>query len=157
MYKYVLNIWDWSDDWHWKNERIILESSHTKEEIIEAYKASCKLTWLQFNHNDDYTGLGWDWREEKKRQIATEYEDSSMTKEQIAILKSHGIDVMEGFSEDIDEDDFYFDWTEHFVEVLIKFIQLSLPDLKIEIVEDDLEEINWFGGLGQQFWYGLFC
>lgn len=154
MYKYVLNIWDWSDDWHWKNERIILESSHTKEEIIEAYKASCKLTWLQFNHNDDYTGLGWDWREEKKRQIATEYEDSSMTKEQIAILKSHWIHI-EWFDEDYEED-FYFDWIEHFFELWIKFVTLSLPEWKVKIINDDLEEINWFGEFSQQFWYGLF-
>ena len=154
MYKYVLNIWDWSDDWHWKNERIILESSHTKEEIIEAYKASCKLTWLQFNHNDDYTGLGWNWEEQDKRNIATDYEDSSLSKDKIAKLKSHWIHI-EWFDEDYEED-FYFDWVEHFVELWINFVTLSLPEWKVKIINDDLEEINGFRGFRQQFGYGLF-
>lgn len=157
MYKYLLNIGDWSDDGHWKNERIILESSHTKEQIVQAYKDSCKLTGVQFNYNDDYTGLGWTWQEKNARCIATEYEDGWMSKENIQILKKHGIDVLEGFDpEYVDEDSFYFDGVDNFVEILIKFIKLSLPTWEVKIVNDDIEWINGYGDFNHQFGYWLF-
>ncbi len=157
MYKYILNIGDWSDDGHGKNEKVILESSHTKAEIIQAYKDSCKLTWIQFNHNTDYTWLGWDWRESDKRSIAVDYADSTISKENILILKSHWIDVLEWLNEDyLNDNTFYIDGIENFVEILISFIKLSLPELEIKVIEDDIEWINWIWDFRHQFGYGLF-
>lgn len=157
MYKYILNIGDWSDDGHGKNEKVILQSSHTKAEIIQAYKDSCKLTWIQFNHNTDYTWLGWDWKTADLRNIATDYEDSKISKENIIILKSHWIDVFSGYEhEDIDEDNFYIDGVENFVEILISFIKLSLLELEAKIIEDKIEWINWYWDFNHQFGYGLF-
>jgi hypothetical protein len=80
-----------------------------------------------------------------------------MSVKNILILRSHGIDVLEGFDKNyVDEESFHFDWVEHFVEILLKFIKLSLPELEIKVIKDKIEWINWYGDFCHQFGYGLF-
>ena len=57
MNKMYLVLGDWSGDGHGISEKVLIESNVSAQEIQEAYKASCKLTGVSFNHNNDYTGI----------------------------------------------------------------------------------------------------
>lgn len=156
--KVRLTIGDWSGDGHSISEDFIYESNKSVEEIRQAYKNACKLTGLSFNHNDDYTGLNLGYGTD--RQIATEYEESTISKLALKILKKHGIELK---SEDGSEE-YFIDGSEDFVDILIKFIKLSLPDLKLKEASykkselKDIPAINgwWNKELNCQFGYGLF-
>lgn len=167
MNKVRLTIGDWSGDGHEVSEDFIFESNKNVEEIRQAYKDSCKLTGLSFNHNEDYTGLklGYD----TERQIATEYEECTISKLAVEILLKHGIDVWKDFAEyelDFvpDDDDFYIEGSENFVGIWIAFVKLSLPDLIMEEASFKRSELSsipvingwWNDSLNCQFGYGLY-
>jgi hypothetical protein len=163
--KVKLVIGDWSSDGHGHHEDVILESNKSVEEIQEAYKKSCKLTGLSFNHNQDFTGLNlnYDHPEYSDRKIAVEYEDCHISELATKILKEHGIDVWEGFDDNVydkEEDDCPIDGVDHFVELWTKFVKLSLPDLELTVPKkgDKIPVINgyWDDNLNVQFGYGLF-
>lgn len=165
MNKVKLNIGDWSKDGHSQSESIIFNTNKSVEEIQQAYKASCKLTGLSFNHNEDYTELNLNWQhpEYDDRKIATEYESSEISKLAEEILLKHGIDVWEGYDMNVynkKEDLAPIDGVDHFVELWIKFVKLSLPDLILERIEEKeiIPSINgyWNKNLNCQFGYGLF-
>lgn len=163
MHKFKIPVGDWSDDGHGKCEEYIVSCNYPVEEVQQAYKDSCKLTGISFNHNEDYTGLGLNRQhpEYEDRKIASEYGQYTISRLAEGILAKHGIDVWEGFdSEIIDKsgEKAYIDGSEHFIELLFAFIKLSLRGLKYEIVGDDLPYLNgyWDPSLNVQFGYGLF-
>lgn len=153
---------DWSNDGHGKHEDIILISNYPIEQIQEAYKKSCKLTGISFNHNDDYTEAGRGWEEQEKYRIACKYEDSSLTKFQINILKQFGnLDELLNNTkifEDYPYDNGDYNLTpDNFAALWLWFVKLSLPDL-ITKIDNPLPAINgeWNKDLNVQFGYGLF-
>jgi len=156
MNKMYLVLGDWSSDGHGKSEKVLVESNKTVREIQDAYKASCRLTGVSFNGNDDFTGLERDWKEEDKYHIATEYEQGwEVSDEAKQALRAAGYDVDKHFSFGMDEDNdviFLHRWTE--------FVKLSLPDLVINKLPEDksIPVINgyWDDNLNVQFGYGLY-
>lgn len=164
MNKVKITIGDWSEDGHSHYDVFVYESNKTVEEIRQAYKDSCKLTGISFNHNEDYTGLNVGYGSE--RQIATEYDNPTISKLAEEIFLQHGIDVWEGLSKSAftPDDVVYIDGDEHFIEILVKFIKLSLPDLILEegsFKKSELSSIAavngwWNPELNCQFGYGLY-
>jgi hypothetical protein len=162
MNKMYLVLGDWSNDGHGKYDKVLVESNKTVREIQDAYKASCKLTGVSFNHNDDFTGRTRDYREAHKYHIATDYERGfDVTDEAKQALKDAGFDVEKHFAFGMDQDGeqiedndviFLYLWTE--------FVKLSLPDLIINKIPEDesIPVINgyWNGNLNVQFGYGLY-
>jgi|688.fasta_scaffold805357_1 hypothetical protein len=162
MNKMYLVLGDWSDDGHGKYDKVLVESNKSVEEIQDAYKASCKLTGVSFNHNEDFTERKRNYKEKQKYQIATEYEQGfNVSDEAKQALRDAGFDVEKHFAYGMDEDNdqiedndviFLYLWTE--------FVKLSLPDLIInKIPEDDnIPVINgyWDKNLNVQFGYGLY-
>lgn len=153
---------DWSDDGHGKYEKVLVESNKTVQEIQDAYKASCKLTGVSFNHNDDFTGRKRDWREAKKYHIATEYDSGfQITDEAKQALRDAGYDVDKHLSFGMDEeDDQVEDNDAIFLHIWTEFVKLSLPDLIINKIPEDesIPVINgyWNNNLNVQFGYGLY-
>lgn len=164
MNKMYLVLGDWSDDGHGKHDKILLESNVSVEDIQNAYKASCKLTGVSFNHNEDYTETDRDWREADRFRIACEYEDSTLSPFVFGILAKHGLTKKmlkewdpDGFE---DEEDISLT-TESYIQLWIWFVKLSLPkDTVLTIVEgkDEIPCINgyWDKNLNVQFGYGLY-
>lgn len=151
---------DWSGDGHGKSDNVLLLSNKSVNEIQNAYKASCKLTGLQFNHNNDYTERNLDWREAGKYQIGCEYENSSPSEEAIEILKSFNV-PMDVFEEYDEEDEDYCLHEDGFVKLWIWFVKLSLSeDAVLEPSEevDQIPKINgyWDKNLNVGFGYGLY-
>jgi len=167
-----LSIGDWSQDGHNQYEEFVYESNKSVEEIQEAYKASCALTGLQFNYIQDkenYTGLNLNWQDSDydDRQIAVEYESSHISKLAEEILKSHGIDVWEGYDPqvyDFKAEKCPIQDEENFIDLWLQFVKLSLPDLKLEEASFKKSELKtlpaingwWNENLNVQFGYGLY-
>lgn len=153
---------DWSGDGHGKSEKVLVESNKTVKEIQNAYKASCRLTGVSFNGNDDFTGLKRDWKEGKKYHIATEYEQVwDVSDEAKQALRTAGYDVDKHFAFGMDEDEDQIEDNDViFLHIWTEFVKLSLPALIINKIPEDksIPVINgyWDDNLNVQFGYGLY-
>lgn len=158
---------DWSDDGHGKYEKVLMESNVDVAIIQKAYKDSCKLTGVSFNHNDDYTGLNRQYMEATEYQIATEYERRGIPAKSVTELLKHGFEEnfldkydFEGWKKTVESgDDLHYD--DLFVDLWIWFVKLSLPEntiLKKADAKNDIPVINgyWNKNLNVQFGYGLY-
>ena len=163
-FKFKIPIGDWSADGHGKCEELVINCNYPVEAVQQAYKDSCQLTGVSFDHTD-YRGR--DWREADKYQVATGYLDCRITPEVEAIFREHGIEVRENDEyygeyeneeDQEDREDVEIDGVNHFLELLMTFIKLSLPNLQYEVVNDGLPYLNgyWNDALNVQFGYGLF-
>jgi len=152
MNKMYLVIGDWSDDGHGKYEKVLVEVNKSVEEVQNAYKASCKLTGISFNGNEDYTEQGRDWEEAGKYQIAVDYEESKLTKETEEILIKHNCpaDILDTYKEE--------QYVDTFVALWFWFVGLSLQELEYKVSKDDIPNINgyWNKNLNAGFGYGLY-
>lgn len=68
-----LTIGDWSEDGHCRYNKIQYYVNYAISDIRQAYKSSCLMTGVQFNHNQNYTGTGEGYIFD---QICTEYENN---------------------------------------------------------------------------------
>lgn len=162
MNKMYLVLGDWSDDGHGKYEKVLVESNKSVREIQDAYKASCSLTGVSFNINQDYTGRNREWSVAEEYCIATEYEQGFEISDKVKQgLKDAGFDVEKHFSFGMDEDgDQVEDNDVIFLYLWTEFVKLSLPDLVINKIPEDngIPVINgyWDKNLNVQFGYGLY-
>lgn len=163
LHKMYLVLGDWSDDGHGKSNKVLLESNVTVDVVQQAYKDSCKLTGVSFNHNEDYT--------EKKNAplIATEYEDSFIPSEAIQIFREKfGLTqeiAQSWFPDDelcekIEDNETICLYGDAFVNAWIWFVRLSHPEIQIKTLDakDEIPCINgyWNDNLNVQFGYGLY-
>ena len=91
MIKMNIMIGDWSRDGHNQFDKVLIESNHKVFDMQQAYKASCRLTGIQFHDSPDYAGIGYEYPEDKKCLVCVNYHDSSLTPECISVFKKHGI------------------------------------------------------------------
>ena len=138
MYRMKLVLGDWSDDGHGRSDIILYECNHPVEKVQQAYKDSCKLTGVQFNINENYTGVKRDYPEECKYQICTEYDSSEIPETAYNMLVEACIDMdsMGIIKDDLDDTQFKELWWE--------FVKLSLPDLTYKEITDDTPVINGY-------------
>lgn len=162
MNRMYLVLGDWSGDGHNQYDVVLVESNKTVEEIQDAYKASCQLTGVSFNHNDDFTGRQRDYIEKKKYHIATAYEQGfEVSDEAKQALKDAGFDVDKHFAFGMDEEGDQIEANDViFLHLWTEFVKLSLPDLIINKIPEDqsIPVINgyWNKNLNVQFGYGLY-
>lgn len=158
---------DPSNDGHGKVEKVILNSSVSVGEIRAAYKESCRKTGIEFNHNDDYTGLKKAWTVRKQTQIACDYDNPFVNNESFLELSKFGltVDILSSYDPEIDQSDYdteedgYYLSSLSFTKLWIWFVKLSLPDdveLNISNEKVKIPSINGVDELNVQFGYGLF-
>jgi len=157
-YKMKLILGDWSGAGLGKTEAEIYEVNYPVEAVQQAYKDSCKLTGVQFNVNEDYTGLAKErgWEENQKYQIAAHYGDYKISEEAYTLLKEAGMDLDKSTIYEDDDDESV--WIDDFSGLWWDFIKLSLPDLVYEEIKDDTPVINgyWNKNLNVGFAYGMY-
>jgi hypothetical protein len=162
---------DWSDDGHGKSDKVLLESNVDVATIQQAYKDSCKLTGVSFNHNDDFTGVKSKRKfdEADEYHIATEYERSGIPPKALSELIKRGFKEaflenenyeFKGWEKIVESgEDLHFD--DLFVDIWIWFVKLSLPS---DVVLQEVDNKNnppvingyWNKNLNVQFGYGLY-
>lgn len=155
--KVKLTLGDWSGDGHGQYDEFVYEVNKTVEEIRQAYKDSCVLTSLQFNHNNNYTCLKVHNGYGTEQHIWTDYGDYGIS--EFAVVKF--IEV--GLFEDENSYDEKYDGIQE--ELIMEFIKLSIPDLTWEEASFKRSELRnikaingwWNNDLNVQFGYGLYC
>ena len=151
-----LHIGDWSEDGHNIWETFIYEVNVPVVKIQQAYKDSCKLTGLQFNHNYNYSGLSEHSKHGTDRHIWTKYDNREISPLALSILQTHGIKTSKFEAGDFE--------VEEAAILILEFIKLSLPELTFKegsFKKSDLKTIPHINGfwnkeLNVQFGYGLF-
>jgi hypothetical protein len=79
-YRFTISIGDWSIDGHEKYDMFVFEANYPVETLQQSYKDSCKLTGIQFNSDQNYTGLPeLDRNIRNKRLICTEYAEGKIS------------------------------------------------------------------------------
>jgi hypothetical protein len=120
-YKFKLPIGDWSDDGHGKCDYYTIESNINPEDLVEIV------------HNLDL--------KHKFSKICSEYEEYEVTDEQIEYLKSIGLNMNNYF---INEEKYLS--TDKFAQLFLDIIMLENPNIKLNIINDNIIEFNnWFG------------
>lgn len=163
MGRFKISIGDWSQDGHNQYDQFVFSSNYSVKEMQKAYKNSCQVTGLQFDDNENYTDRAENNGYRSPYQIWTEYEDCSISEEVAEILMLHGI-LPQDY--DFETDDKYSDPFEA-AKLILDFIKLSLPDLKVKeaaFINSELEDRNaikplngwWCKDLNVQFGYGLY-
>ncbi len=115
---------DWSDDGHGQTDTTIIKTNFEKDQIDEAYKQGVLIVGVDL-----------------KRNIACEYEDDLINKEDIAKLKLHGIEID---FEAYDDVGMRMD-TDDFTEIFLKVCQLGNPQFRYEIVFVPQVHIGGYG------------
>lgn len=153
-------IGDWSGDGHKECNDVTFQVNYPICDIQNAYKESCKLTGVQFNHGKNYiTSNG----EYVYNQILTEYDEPFITPEQTAILKKFHVITDEIINKlqlkELDDNELIVDDVKQFITILIRFISLSMPDdfVASHVNENKIPYINGHGSdLNVQFGYGIY-
>ncbi len=150
--KMYLVLGDWSDDGHGKTDKVLYKVNHTVEKVQQAYKDSCRLTGISFNHNEDYTSRGRKLLDSKDYQICTEYQRPDLSKEVMNVLEKFKCPLVKNLK----ASEFFVD--DMFADLWWWFVSLSLNDLQWEEIEDETPVINgyWNKNLNVQFGYGLY-
>ncbi len=154
MQEFRLVLGDWSDDGHGKSDEILLRADKPVKDLQDAYKASCKLTGISFNGNDDFTEIKREYAEQYKYQVCVDYEQNQLSQEVIGVLEKFKcplLDVIKQAEHCIDQ--------ESFRDLLMWFIGLSL-DFKWEFTPKEKQPpaLNgwWNKNLNVGFGYGLY-
>lgn len=161
QFRFVIG--DWSNDGHNYHQEFAYKANYPVHVLQKAYIKSCKKVGLQFNINDDYTGLvkpGYSdktYDHNKSLCMFCEYEQHSLTTQQVEVLSKSGIKANTRR------------YTKRkLIALLIDFLRVSLPDLECEEIKgldkkklgkyvSDYPPFNgwWCKGLNQQIGYGL--
>lgn len=157
QYKIKVNIGDWSNDGHGYNEVYVFDSNYDVNALRVAYKQSCELVGVQFNHNTNYTDDESKSRHGTPYYICTKYGDASVSEEAATLLLEKGLDVAD-YS--MQHDEILYD-ADCILNLILDFIKLSLQDLELNegaFRKSDLINMDTLnsGDLNHQFGYGVF-
>lgn len=139
---FKMNVGDYSDDGHGKNEVIVIKSTKPVDEVLKAFISSG--TKLNVYQHGSFV-------------IAEEYEDSKLSNEHAESLRNAGIEFEDLVYNDGDEEDpeYTIEGTKEIVRLVMRIAQKEL-DFEYEIANDAIPSFNGFSGAGPQIGYGLF-
>jgi hypothetical protein len=126
--KYSITTGDWSKDGHNQSDNFQLMTSHSRKDMVNAYRNFAKENKISF------------------KKIFSEYEESAIDSEQIEILKNAGInfDNIGGWEEGVDG--YYCFEPQGVVELLMEMIKTQIPEFTYQF--EQTEEIEEFRGIG---------
>lgn len=139
---FQMNVGDYSDDGHGKNEVFVIKSTKPVDEVLKAFISSG--TKLNVYQHGSFV-------------IAEDYEDSKLSNEHAEALRNAGIEFEDLVYNDGDEEDpeYTIEGTTEIVRLVMRIAQKEL-DFEYEIANDVIPSFNGFGGAGPQIGYGLF-
>lgn len=144
MYKFRLQLGDWSHDGHGQTEDFVFETNKDIAELREIYFQNC----------DKYGKI--------LEELNSDYEDSRIKQYQVDMLTDIGIEVRSEILKEIAEDDEYYVEIDDFADWFEQFMKLDSPDLILErIPKKELPAFHFYGYDDKQrhigfFAYGIF-
>lgn len=144
MYKFKLELGDWSNDGHGKYETFVFESNKCVEELREIYFINCqkygKLLETTCGDYNEYT-IGSDASDEFKQigiNLDLDYDEEMLIEERI-----------------------YYVNQDNFIDLFIQFMKLDSIDLQLELTKDPVPTFHFYGFDEKNrhigcFGYGLF-
>lgn len=143
---FKVNIGDWSDDGHGRNEVFVIASTKSNEEVQVAFKtAAQKIGVLSTDVHPRFL-------------IADDYEDSTLSDKHAEMLTNAGVQFEDLLYNDGDNEDpsWIIDEPLSLVHLIMRIAQTEL-DFEYEITSDLVPNFNGFwGDLNVSFGYGLF-
>lgn len=131
--KFKIIVGDEYGDGHNIREVIIIKSNYSHDVIYENYKKAKELTKIKFDYDE---------KSDTDLLIGVWYDKEIITQKTSLILSKYNVEHYDS--------DYYMDDYEEFIELFFNFIKIVLPDLKWEIIEDDIPRFPISIG------YGLF-
>lgn len=154
-----LTLGDWSNDGHGEYDEISYMVNYSISDIRQAYKDSCRLTRVQFNHNENYIGME---KGNIYNQILTDYGQNYIRKPEVAVLRVYDVitdEYVESRQLIEDESGILITKPEDAADIIMRFIALSMPrDFTYKECALKAEPINgwWNDELNVQFGYGIY-
>lgn len=143
---FKVNIGDWSNDGHGRNEVFVIDSTKSNEEVQVAFKiAAQKIGVLSTDVHPRFL-------------IADDYEDSTLSDKHAEMLTNSGVQFEDLLYNDGDNEDpiWIIDEPLSLVHLIMRIAQTEL-DFEYEITSDLIPNFNGFwGNLNVSFGYGLF-
>lgn len=144
---FKINIGDFSDDGHGKNEVIIVKSTKSVQDVLNAFISSGRKLGIVEGDNKYPEFL-----------IAQDYEDTSLSNEYAEALRTAGIEFEDITFNDADEDEepqYHINGVHDMVHLVMRIAQKEL-DFEYQIDNKSIPSFNGFDGAGPQIGYGLF-
>ncbi len=144
---FKMNVGDYSDDGHGKNEVIVIKSTKSVQDVVNAFLNSGRKLGV-VEGDDMYPNF----------LIAKNYEDTSLSTEFAEAFRNAGIEFEDLTFNDADEDEepeYHINGTHEIVHLVMRIAQKEL-DFEYEIDNKSIPSFNGFDGVGPQIGYGLF-
>lgn len=144
MYKFRLQLGDWSNDGHGHTEDIIFETNKDIVELREHYFQNC----------NKYGNI--------LEELSSDYQDCYIDEDQIEELTDMGIQVGIELLENMNSFESHVVSTDDFADWFVQFMKLDSPDLILErIPKKELPTFHFYGYDDKQrhisfFAYGIF-
>ncbi len=148
-YTYKIAIGDWSGDGHGKHDDFTFESSHHQDEIIKAYKEACKKSGI-YMHGHSFRNPD---------VILADYEDNTISKDQIEKLEAIGIDFKSLDLDDyVEEDNELWCGPDDCAKIFLAMAKTQLAGFEYRFVEDKIPYINgyWSKTFNESIGYGCY-
>ena len=143
---FKINIGDYSDDGHGKNKVVIVNSTKSVKDVLNAFISSGrKLGVVEDTVYPEFL-------------IAQNYEDTSLSNEYSEALRAAGIEFEDITFNDADEDEepqYHIDGVHAIVHLVMRIAQKEL-DFEYQIDDRTIPSFNGYDGAGPQIGYGLF-
>jgi hypothetical protein len=154
-YKFKLPIGDWSGDGHGKADWFTISSSHPLQEVREAYIKATEKVGFSLEGDGEKVPCGeyQEWTFPAERLTEMGLGEDPYYKERIEDAYNTDYPDYLGKVDDVSSD--------FFAQMVIDFIMVHNPEIKLEITNEGLEMFQWYGfdkknrHLGY-FGYGLF-
>lgn len=143
-YTFKVNIGDWSDDGHGRNEVIVIESTEPNEKVQDAFCSAGKRIGVIVN--DRFI-------------IAEDYEDYRLSNEHAQLLTDAGVQFEDILYNDgtEEEPDYMFEGGAESMAQLVMRIAQSELDFDYKITTDSVPNFNGYWGRNNiSIGYGLF-
>ncbi len=121
---------DWSHDGHGHTDTVVILSNLTNKQIESAYKKGTKKVGFDFI-----------------KDVASDYEDSKISEEQLNKLISLGLKGWDKVGDESDEDALYL-YTEAYADIYLFIVKLGNEEFEYKILEGELNPEIHIGGYG---------
>jgi len=138
---------DWSKDGHNQSDRYIFKATHSREDIVKAYLETCEKLGIRLHKESNEWNV--------PNAFFCQYEDDSMSEEEIEGLEEKGLDLSFLDKEEIWQGMLQFTPIDVF-EMFMSMVKFSIPEFRHEELDPPCINGWWNEDFNYQIGYGVF-